>query len=238
LVLLAAARVLPSLRGHLQHRGDQHPAAELFALLRNPSHQLAFLFMGVLTFTGFSIFPHLATYMVANVGLTEKQLPLIYLCGGLCTLFSMNWIGRWADRAGKARVFTRMSLSSVVPILVLTNLPSAPLFVALATSTLLMICMSGRMVPAMAMMTASVEARHRGTFMSVNSSVQQFACGVAAFGSGQIIGQTADGRMTRFPVVGLVSVACALTCIYLARFVKGPEKETVVEKTLVLAGET
>ena len=48
--------------------------------------------------------------MVSNVGLTEKQLPFIYLAGGVCTLVSMNWIGRWADRAGKLSVFMLMSL--------------------------------------------------------------------------------------------------------------------------------
>jgi predicted MFS family arabinose efflux permease len=236
LVLLAAARVMPQLRDHLVHRSDQHPAAQMLSVLRQPAHQVAFLFMAVLTFTGFLIFPHLANYMVANVGLTEKQLPLIYLCGGLCTLFSMNWIGRWADRAGKLRVFTLMSLSAMLPILLLTNLSRVPLAAAIATSTLLMICMSGRMVPAMAMMTASIETRFRGGFMSVNSSVQQFACGVAALVSGQIIGQTAEGRMTHFPAIGIMSVSCALTCIYLARFVKMPDRTTVVDKSLAVAG--
>jgi predicted MFS family arabinose efflux permease len=52
--------------------------------------------------------------MVLNIGLTDRQLPLIYLAGGLCTVFSMNWIGRWADRAGELPVFTLMSLSAVV----------------------------------------------------------------------------------------------------------------------------
>ena len=49
----------------------------------------------------------------------------------------------------------------------MTDLPRVPLPVAIATSTLLMICMSSRFVPAMAMMTASVEARYRGGFMSI-----------------------------------------------------------------------
>ena len=115
----------------------------MLAVLVEPSHQMAFLFMAVLTCAGFTIFPTLATYMVYNVGLTEKQLPFIYLTGGICTLFSMNWVGRWADRAGKLRVFTLMSLAASVPVIALTNLPRVPLAAALATSTLLMICMSG-----------------------------------------------------------------------------------------------
>jgi predicted MFS family arabinose efflux permease len=147
-------------------------------------------------------------------------LPFIYLTGGLCTLFSMNWIGRWADRAGKLRVFTIMSLTASVPILALTNLPRVPLVLALCVSTLLMICMSGRFVPAMAMMTSTVESRYRGGFMSVNSSVQQFSCGLAAWISGAIIGQGPNQEITHYPVAGLVSLVCVLMCIWLARFLR------------------
>jgi DHA1 family inner membrane transport protein len=219
-IVVAVFRFVPPLRGHLEHARDQHPAARMLAVLLAPSHQMAFLFMMVLTCAGFTIFPTLATYMVYNVGLTEKQLPFIYLTGGLCTLFSMNWIGRWADRAGKLRVFTFMSIAASVPILALTNLPRVPLLAALATSTLLMICMSGRFVPAMAMMTATVESRYRGGFMSVNSSVQQFSCGLAAWVSGGIIGQGPNQEITHYPIAGLVSLACVLIGLWLARFVR------------------
>ena len=78
--------------------------------------------------------------------------------------------------------------------------------------------MSGRFVPAMALMTASIEARHRGGFMSINSFVQQLASGIAAWSSGMILGQSATGRITHFSVTGFVSVTCALFCIYLFRF--------------------
>jgi predicted MFS family arabinose efflux permease len=219
-ILAAVFRYVPLLRGHLEHAREQHPAARMMAVLMEPSHQMAFLFMMVLTCAGFTVFPTLATYMVYNVGLTEKQLPFIYLTGGLCTLFSMNWVGRWADRAGKPRVFNIMSVAATVPILVLTNLPPAPLLAALATSTTLMICMSGRFVPAMAMMTAAVESRYRGGFMSVNSSVQQFSCGVAAWVSGMIIGEGPNHEITHYPMAGLVSVGCVLACMGLVRFLK------------------
>jgi predicted MFS family arabinose efflux permease len=219
-ILTAVQQFVPPLRGHLAHARDRHPAARMLAVLAEPNHRMAFLFMAVLTWAGFTIFPTLATYMVRNVGLTEKQLPFIYLTGGLCTLFSMNWVGRWADRAGKLRVFTLMSFAAAVPVFALTNLPRVPLLVALATSTLLMICMSGRFVPAMAMMTATVESRHRGGFMSVNSSVQQFSGGLAAWVSGAIIGENASQEITHYPLAGLVSVACVLACIGLARYLR------------------
>jgi len=223
LILIVAWFALPSMHGHLERAREDHPLARTLAVLSRNDHQMAFVFMAILTFTGFFIFPNIANYMVMNVGLTEKQLPLIYLFGGLCTVFSLNWIGRWADRAGKHHAFTRISFCAVIPILAVTTLPRVPLFVAIAVSTLLMVCMSGRMVPAMALLTSSIEARYRGGFMSLNSSVQQFASGLAAFASGQILHQTPNGRLLHFPVVGGISIACALACIYLARFLKSPQ---------------
>jgi predicted MFS family arabinose efflux permease len=232
-ILIAVFRCVPPLRGHLEQARDRNPASHMLAVLMEPSHQTAFLFMMVLACAGFVIFPTLATYMVYNVGLTEKQLPFIYLTGGLCTFFSMNWVGRWADRAGKLRVFTLMSMAASVPIILLTNLPHVPLAVALATSTLLMICMSGRFVPAMAMMTATVESRYRGGFMSVNSSVQQFSCGLAAWVSGSIIGQAPNQEITHYPVVGLVSLGCVLICIWLARFLRPAPGEVTTAPVFV-----
>jgi predicted MFS family arabinose efflux permease len=219
-ILLAVYRFVPSMRLHLEHSREAHPAARMLAVLMEPNHQMAFVFMAVLTCAGFTIFPNLATYMVYNVGLTEKELPFIYLVGGFCTLFSMNWIGRWADRAGKLRVFRLMSLFAAVPILALTNLTRVPLVVAVTVSTLLMICMSGRFVPAMAMMTAAVEARYRGGFMSVNSSVQQFSCGLAAWITGNILGEGHHQEITHYGIAGLLSLTCVLACIWLARFLR------------------
>jgi predicted MFS family arabinose efflux permease len=239
IVWLLALRAMPKLQGHLHHAADEHPVKRTLAVMAHKNHQMAFVFMAVLTASGFVVFPYLSNYMVGNVGMTEKQLPLIYLAGGLCTIFSMNWIGRWADRAGKRRVFIIMSLCATIPILALTNLSRVPLALAIGTSTLLMICMSGRMVPAMAMMTGSIEARYRGGFMSINSSVQQFSCGLAAFASGHIIGESATGELTRFPVVGLISVTCILSCIYLSRFLKVPDgiKANANEAALVVEHE-
>jgi len=228
-ILVILGRVMPSLRSHLAHLRQEPPTSRMLAILSGPAYQKAFLFMGLLTFTGFVVFPYLPKYLVANVGLTEKQLPWIYICGGCCTMFSMNWIGRWADRSGKRRVFSLVSMAAVIPILLVTNLPVVPLVVAVAVSTLLMICMSGRFVPAMALMTASIETRHRGGFMSINSSVQQLAAGFAAWISGIILGQSATGQITHFSVTGFISVACALFCIYLSRFLATQDQRRNIE---------
>ena len=55
-----------------------------------------------------------------------------------------------------------MALLSLAPIVLVTHLPPVPLAVAIAVTTLFMVLVSGRFVPAMAMITASVEPRLRG----------------------------------------------------------------------------
>jgi predicted MFS family arabinose efflux permease len=62
LILIASAYVLPPLRAHLQHARNQHPVARMLAVLGRPDHQMAFLFMAVLSFTGFIVFPNIANY--------------------------------------------------------------------------------------------------------------------------------------------------------------------------------
>jgi predicted MFS family arabinose efflux permease len=219
LVLLAMGKAMPSLRAHIDRFRTESALQRMASVLKERNHQMALLFMAMLMFTGFTVFPFLASYMVQNVGLTETQLPLIYLCGGVATLISMNLIGRWADRSGKRRVFILMTIAAMIPAIVVTNLPHVALSLALIISTIFMVCSSGRIVPAMAMLTASIEPRHRGGFMSINSSVQQLASGLAAWVSGQIIGQS-GGHLTRFGWVGLISVGCAAVAIYLTRFLK------------------
>jgi predicted MFS family arabinose efflux permease len=137
----------------------------------------------------------------------------------------MNWIGRWADRTGKPRVFWIMSACATVPILLFTNLPRVPVLTGIAVTTLLMVCMSGRFVPAMAMVTSSVKARYRGGFMSANSSVQQFSAGLATYASGQIMGQTPQGALTHFPLIGLLSLTCTFAGISLSRYLKPAVEE-------------
>src|SRR3989442_15104847 len=84
--------------------------------------------------------------------------------------------------------------------------------------------------------SASIESRYRGGFMSINSSVQQFAGGLAAYAGGQIMGQSASGGITHFPIIGWLSVVCALTCIYLAKLLKARKAELVGAGPLLVEG--
>jgi hypothetical protein len=128
-----------------------------------------------------------------------------------------------------------MALLTVVPILILTNLPPVPLYVAIATSTLFMVTTSGRMVPAQALITASAAPRYRGSFMSVTASVQQMASGLASIIGGLILGAPAgaaegplvEGRVAPivgYGWVGLISAVFTVTSVILAGQLRPAEK--------------
>jgi MFS transporter, DHA1 family, inner membrane transport protein len=80
----------------------------------------------------------------------------------------------------------------------------------------MMVCNVGRMIPAMAMVTSSVEPRRRGAFLSANSSVQHIACGIGAYIGGVIIAETATHRIEHFGTVGWIAAASTVLSLWLA----------------------
>ncbi|HTU22076.1 MAG TPA: MFS transporter [Gemmataceae bacterium] len=227
-VLVLVGFVLPSMRGHLV-RGRQ--IVNVWSIFCEPTHLRAYLLMTALVLSSFLIVPYLASYLVANTGRTETELPYVYLCGGLATLVTMTFFGWLSDRFGKLPVFRCLALFTLVPILLLTNLPVVHLATTLMISTLFMVTTSGRMVPAIALITASSVPGNRGSFLSVNASVQQAGAGLAAALGGLMLGQGPNGEMTGFSSVGVLACVATLLSIWLAGHLRpavGGEDATLV----------
>jgi predicted MFS family arabinose efflux permease len=214
---IVAARILPSIRVHLQTEFRESPIETVRALLTEAPTQRALAFMVTLIAAGFMIIPYLSPFFVTNVGRSESDLPYIYFFGGLATIVSSRLIGRMSDKYGKLVVFVLLAAASVLPILMVTNLPRVSLPVAIICLTVFMVLVSGRGVPSMAMVTAAVHPSRRGSFMSISASMQQFSAGIASFAGGLIIGKSSDGSLTGFGIVGLIATAATIMCIVLAR---------------------
>ncbi len=210
-----AWRTVPALDAHLGGERRQ-PVAQLRAIFGVPNHLRAFGFMIVLLSSVFLVIPFIAAYNVANVGVTETDLPYIYFAGGLATLFTAPLIGWLADRYGKKRVFTVLAFASLVPIVVMTHLPPLPLAMALVVSVIFFIFVPGRFGPAMALVTGSVAPPLRGSFMSFNGAIQQLGAGGASLVAGLLVARAADGTLHGFDLAGWCSVAATLMAIVLA----------------------
>jgi predicted MFS family arabinose efflux permease len=211
-VLTLAAMVLPPLRGHF-HDHTTRPGTT-WDVLTDPNHLRAFALMVALVLSTSMIVPFLATYLVANVGLRQDELKYMYLCGGLATLLMLAPVGRLADRFGKLPVFRVLAIATLASIISVTNLPRGlSLTVVLVLTTVFMVTTAGRMVPAMALITASSAPRERGSFMSLNAAVQHLSLGAAAELGGVLLPLDAQGAMVGFPFIGLI--ACLATAVSL-----------------------
>jgi predicted MFS family arabinose efflux permease len=163
---------------------------------------------------GFTVFPYLSPYLVANVGMREQQLPLVYIAGGALTLFTSPIIGKLADRYGKLTIYRMIVPGSALLLVVITHLPPVPVAIAVAVFGALMVCNTGRMIAAMAMVTGSVEPSRRGSFLSANSSVQHIAAGLGAYLGGIIVTQSATGQIEHFGTVGWIAAATTLASLW------------------------
>lgn len=225
---VGAALTLPALDHHL--RGGDRPSVwrGIGLVLADANHQRAFVFSALLMFTGFTILPYLTIYLQANVGVVTEEVPYLYLCGGVATLFTARLFGRLSDRWGKQRTFTLLALAVIVPLLATTLMPRWPLWAVLVVSTCLFIFMSGRMIPGMAMVTGAANPALRGTFMALNASVQSAAMGLASFLGGLIIGRDAAGLVQHYWISGLLGAGASVTAILMARRLNMHGSEAVV----------
>jgi predicted MFS family arabinose efflux permease len=222
-MLVVVWLVLPPLRGHLARGRHGLDVRRTWVVMSEPTHLSAYALTTALVLSSFLVVPYLPTYLLTNVGRQEWELTLVYLFGGGATLLTTPLAGRLSDLWGKLPVFRVLALLTVAPFLAVTNLPRASLATALAVTTLMMIVSSGRMVPAMALITASAAPRHRGSFLSVNASVQQVAMGLASLAGGRLLHTAPDGSLAGYPLVGLLAAAAAVLSVVLAGLLRPAE---------------
>ena len=214
---VAAALTMSPLRDHLGGLGRPSVWQGIAQVLRDRNHLNALALSALMMFTGFTIIPYFTIYLEANVGLVSQQIPYVYLCGGIATLFTARLIGRLADRLGKARVFRWLAVGVIVPMLLMSTMRPMHIGWVLMVSTLLFVFLSGRMIPGMALLTGAANPALRGTFMAFNSAVQSAAMGTASIVGGLVIGRDAAGQMTLYWAAALMGVVASLLSLWFLR---------------------
>lgn len=214
---LFAACTLPPLDGHLESGATYSVFGRIGAVLADTNHLKVFCFSGLMMLTGFTVIPYLAINLQYGLGLRPDEIPYAYLWGGLCAFATARWIGRLTDRWGKVRSFRLLAVVVILPVFAITLLPwGSPVWLVIAVSALFMACMSGRMIPGMAIVTSAANPALRGTFMTLNAAVQSAAMGVAAWLGGLLISRNADGLLQGYWQNAVISACASLATLWLA----------------------
>ncbi|NBW87888.1 MAG: MFS transporter, partial [Planctomycetia bacterium] len=132
------------------------------------------------------------------------------------SIVSTPFVGRLIDAFGALPVFRCVVSLAAVMTLVVTHLPAVGLAVAAPAAALMMASNAGRLVAVVALVTASIEPRQRGGFMSVNSSVQHLASGLGTLCGGLILEGGAGEPLRHFGTVGILAVVVTLTSLWFA----------------------
>ena len=200
-------KALPDFRAHLDVRREVRAMHQMLRVAIEPNHLAAMLLTCLVILGGFTVIPYNTLYAISNVGIAGDEVPLIYFLGGAATLITARLIGALADRFGKILVFRIVAIGACLPVLLVTHIGPLSLVVYLAITTLFFILVSGRMVPLLAIVGAAVKPQERGTFLSLNATVQSMAMGLASMVGGLFITQTPGGEISGYGWVGLVA-AC------------------------------
>ena len=216
LLCLAALVTLPPLRAHLTAGLRPSALAAIAQVLQDRNHLKTFAFSALLMFAGFTVIPFITIYLQTNVGWRTDQVFYVYLCGGVATLLSARLVGVLTDRRGKVALFRIMAVLVIFPLIAITLTAGLPVWAVLIVSTLFFICMSGRMIPGMAIISSCANPALRGTFMALNSAVQSAGMGVAAFVGGFLISRDANNLVQGYWVAALVGACASLAAVYLA----------------------
>ena len=224
LVIIGIIRFVPVMDSHLgEPQADRLSVfANVWKMIRDKNRLIALLFVSLLVMGQFTVIPFITPYLTFNVGFDGEQITYMYLLGGIATVFSAPLIGYLADRYGKQRVFRLAALLSLIPMMGITLVAFAPnIVVVYVVTTLFFILVSGRLIPATTLVTATVESRQRGSFMSVVASARQLSNAIASLVGGLIIIQvTATSPIEQYEYVGALAVGFSLLAILMSVWVR------------------
>ncbi|MCB9066093.1 MAG: MFS transporter [Chitinophagales bacterium] len=222
IVMPLLVRFIPNMADHLhdKNRKRVNTIELLKGIVTDNKQRLAIMLTATMMMGHFLVIPFLNPFMELNVGFTTKQTPLIYFVGGALTLFTSPIIGRIADKIGKFRLFTIMIIVAVVPIALITNMPRIPFYFVLCITGFWFVVSTGRAIPAQAIVSEVVPPARRGGFMNINSSIQQFAVGLASVIAGIIVVKTPENTIKNYDVTGYLSIAVILCCLLIAYYLR------------------
>ena len=217
--LLLAFRELPQVNAHLtERRAAVGVFAGMFDLLRMPNTWVAITLI-VMMMSIFAFTPFVSPFLVTVVGISEADLPTVYMFAGVASFIVSPAIGKLSDRFGARRIFISSSVIAVPAMLIFSGLQRSTLAVAVAWNTLVAAVGAARMTPSLTLINNSVSSEQRGRFMTLIGSVQQLSAAVASYCGGLLLGDSAAG-LERFAILGAIVASSMVVSSVLSLFVR------------------
>lgn len=228
-ILLGIALVikLNPLTEHLKLINNKNALQHLLQTIKKKDYRIGFLATALLSMGGFMIMPFSTAFMVNNIHIAQSQVAIIFFFTGIFSIIIMPIVGKLSDKFDKLMVFGIGTIIAIVMVVIYTHLSPVPIWLVIIVNIVLFIGIMSRMVPATALNSAVPDAYDRGAYMSINSSLQQFAGGIAALFSGLVVVQKSkNSPIENFDILGYVMVVLMLLCFYFVHKVNRLLKKT------------
>jgi len=215
LILIAIITQMQPIIKHLEVQSDKSPFLHLWHTLSNKQYQIGFASIAFLSVGGFMLQPFGSAFLVNNIKISHLELPMVFFFTGLSVLFIMPLVGKLSDKISKFKLFAAGSILSIIMILIYTNLNPIPLWEIVVINMILFMGIMSRMIPATTLNTAIPGLEDRGAYMSISSSLQQIAGGIAAVCAGYIVHQkTKTAPLENYDILGYVIAIITLCSIF------------------------
>lgn len=203
---------------HLKQANVSSPFTHLLNTVKNRNYRIGFLATAFMSLGGYLMMPWGSAFAVNNVGISQKELPMLFMIVGVSTFLIMPLIGMLADKINKFQLFMVASLVMIAAVVVYVRLEHSTFLILVLVNVFMMGGIMARMVPSQALTSAVPEPHDRGAFMSINSSLQQIAGGIAAIIGGKIVWQASpQSPLMNFEMLGWVVISVILINIFLTQ---------------------
>src|SRR6185369_10791140 len=96
---------LQPLTKHLAIQQDKSALTHLLHTVAKRDYRIGFTATALLSIGGFMMMPFGSAFAINNLGVTQHQLPIIFMVAGLSTLVVMPLIGKLSDKVDKFKIF-------------------------------------------------------------------------------------------------------------------------------------
>lgn len=206
---------LQPITAHLLIQRDKSALTHLLHTIAKKEYRVGFTATALLSIGGFMMMPFGSAFAINNLHITQHQLPLLFMITGLSTLVVMPLVGRLSDKVDKYKIFFVACIWVIIMGIFYTNLGVTDFILVLVFNILLMAGVMGRMIPSTALVSAVPDMPDRGAFMSINSSLQQIAGGIAAAVAGLIVVQKDKfSPLVHYNIIGYIMAGITLLSLW------------------------